>query len=70
MSEKQQQEQHQQQLGDDEEVVKEINVDSEESEDVERENWSGKLDFFLSALSYSGQIFSNNILNLNLLLFF
>ena len=27
-----------------------------EEGDVERESWSGKLDFFLSALSYSGSV--------------
>lgn len=33
--------------------VEYIELDSKKQKENERENWSGKLDFFLSALSYS-----------------
>lgn len=36
-------------------IVEEGEGDKDEG-DVERESWSGKLDFFLSALSYSGSL--------------
>ena len=36
-------------------IVEEGEGDKDEG-DVERESWSGKLDFFLSALSYSGSV--------------
>lgn len=32
----------------------EINEETAESQEPKRDNWSGKLDFFLSALSFSG----------------
>lgn len=49
------------------EIVDGGNKEGGGEEDVERENWSGKLDFFLSALSYSG--YSEDIF-LNLFFFF
>lgn len=47
------------------ELVDGVNKEEEGGEeDVERENWSGKLDFFLSALSYSGYFRAFLLLNL------